>query len=236
MDEEETKEPADLGEVVQQRSPSMTDCVPGQAHQQAEASDLDPIPFALAGQGLPPLIEGEIQKLLGNIKVRTSSIKETLKKQKDVIISDSKPGEAESEAEEPQKDIEAVDFGDCSVILDKEVPVDEEANSELNTTVIRTGENATDDASSTVSLADVAVDVSQSDILPPTDLEEKKEALEATQQEEAENAAAEVKPIDLTEASLKMPQVEAILSEVKTRHIAEKRLLQCDLMLLKKVV
>lgn len=82
----------------------------------------------------------------------------------------------------------------------------------------------------------MAVDVSQSDILPPTDLEEKKEALEATQQEEAENAAAEVKPIDLTEASLKMPQVEAILSEVKTRHIAEKRLLQCDLMLLKKVV
>ena len=33
-----------------------------------------------------------------------------------------------------------------------------------------------------------------------------------------------------------MPQVEAILSEVKTKHIAEKRLLQCDLMLLKKVV
>ena len=44
------------------------------------------------------MIEAEIQKLLGNIKVRTSSIKETLKKQKDVIISDGKP-EDEPEAE-----------------------------------------------------------------------------------------------------------------------------------------
>ena len=100
MDEEEKAEHASPEEAIQHRSPSMTDCVPGQADQQA-ADDLDPIPFALAGQGLPPLIESEIQKLLGNIKVRTSSIKETLKKQKDVIISDGKPGEEEPEAEEP---------------------------------------------------------------------------------------------------------------------------------------
>ena len=48
--------------------------------------------------------------------------------------------------------------------------------------------------------------------------------------------ATEEKPIDLKEVSLKLPQVEVILSEVKTKHLAEKRLLQCDLMLLKKVV
>ena len=128
---------------------------------------------------MQPLIESEIQKLLGNIKVRTSSIKETLKKQKDVIISDGKP-EEEADAEAQQKDIETVDFGDCSVIVDKEELNDEEATSELNTTIIRTGEKKADVDRSTVSLSDVTIDISQTDILPQTDLEEKKEGQEGS--------------------------------------------------------
>ena len=80
-----------------------------------------------------------------------------------------------------QKDAESVDFGDCSVIIDKDAAVEEDANSELNTTIIRTGEKkAEDDQQSTISLADVTIDISQSDILPQSDLEEKKEGQEGT--------------------------------------------------------
>ena len=108
--------------------------------------------------------------MLGNIKVRTAGIKETLKKQKDVIISDPK-AEEELEAESSQekvKDIETtVDFGDCSVILDKDAPNDDEATSELNTTVIKAEtEKKADVDESAISLNDVSIDVSQSDILP----------------------------------------------------------------------
>ena len=65
------------------------------------------------------------------------------------------------------------------MIIDKDAPNEEDANSELNTTIIRTGEKkAEDDQQSTVSLTDVTIDISQSDILPQTDLEEKKEGQE----------------------------------------------------------
>ena len=119
------------------------------------------------------MLESEIHKLLGNIKVRTSSIKETLQKQKDVIISDGK-SEEEVDAEAQQKDIEAVDFGDCSVIVDKEELNDEDANSELNTTIIRTGAKTLAVDRSTASLSDVTIDISQSDILPQAEVEDKK--------------------------------------------------------------
>ena len=80
-----------------------------------------------------------------------------------------------------QKDAETVDFGDCSVIIDKDAAIEEDGNSELNTTIIRTGEKkAEDDQQSTISLADVTIDISQSDILPQSDLEEKKEGQEGT--------------------------------------------------------
>ena len=102
-----------------------------------------------------------------------------MKKQKDVIISDGKP-ETEQDAELQQKDIETVDFGDCSVIVDKEELNDEEATSELNTTIIRTGEKKAEVDRSTVSLSDVTIDISQSEILPQTDPEEKKEPQEGT--------------------------------------------------------
>ena len=77
---EETKGEAVMPEETK-RSPSITDCLAG--NQEVQEPDLSPFP--LSQSTLPPLLESEIQKLLGNIKVRTSSIKETLKKQKDVI-------------------------------------------------------------------------------------------------------------------------------------------------------
>ena len=67
------------------------------------------------------------------------------------------------------------------MILDKDAPTDEDANSELNTTIIRTGEKKADVDQSAISLTDVAVDISQSDILPQTDADEKKEAQESGQ-------------------------------------------------------
>ena len=67
------------------------------------------------------------------------------------------------------------------MIIDKEAASEEEANSELNTTIIRTGEKKTeDDRKSIVSLSDVTIDISQSDILPQADLEEKKDEQEGS--------------------------------------------------------
>ena len=40
----------------------------------------------------------------------------------------------------------------------------------------------------------------------------------------------------VTELTLSVPQFEVMLSELKTKHIAEKRMLQCDLSLCKKVI
>ena len=61
------------------------------------------------------------------------------------------------------------------MIVDKEELNDEEATSELNTTIIRTGDKKGDVDRSTASLSDVTIDISQSEILPQADLEGKKE-------------------------------------------------------------
>ena len=47
------------------------------------------------------------------------------------------------DAEQRLREIEAADFGNCSAIIDREELNDDDANSELNTTIIRTGDKKT---------------------------------------------------------------------------------------------
>ena len=59
-----------------------------------------------------------------------------------------------------QRLIEAADFGNCSAIIDGEELNDDEANSELNTTIVRTGDKKAIGNQSTVSLTDVSIELS----------------------------------------------------------------------------
>ena len=53
VEEEEKKAQTNPEEETKEyRSPSMTDCIPGAQAESQAARELEPIPFALAGQGL----------------------------------------------------------------------------------------------------------------------------------------------------------------------------------------
>ena len=60
--------------------------------------------------------------------------------------------------------IEAADFGNCSAIIDGEDLNDDEANSELNNTMIRVGDKKAAVNQSTVSINDVSIELSQTEI------------------------------------------------------------------------
>ena len=90
---------------------------------------------------------------------------------------------------------------------------------------------------SAVSLTDVSIELSHTEIPNQPELDDKKEAnTSVITVEKNDKSESENKTVDQSELTLTIPQVEALLSELKTKHTAEKRLLHCDMMLMKKLI
>ena len=140
-------------------------------------------------------LETEISTLLGSIKVRASSIKQSLKKQQSTLNDDNDEGEDTAPIE----------------LSDVKIQVEHDSMSE----VVNDGHSNND---SFVSMIKAHNDESRDDDDSRSDVKDK-QVVE-----------------DKTNLTLPVSHIEIMLSELKTKHIAEKRMLQCDLSLCKKVI
>ena len=103
--------------------------------------------------------------------------------------------------------------------------------------MIRVGDKKAAVNQSSVSINDVSIELSQTEISQQPETEDKNEAnTSVITVEKNDQSESDKKPLETSEITFTIPQVEALLSELKTKHISEKRLLQCDLMLMKKVM
>ena len=103
--------------------------------------------------------------------------------------------------------------------------------------MIRVGDKKAAVNQSTVSINDVSIELSRTEISQQPDTEDNKEAnTSVITVEKNDQSETDDKPLETKEVTFTIPQVEALLSELKTKHTSEKRLLQCDLMLMKKVM
>ena len=183
--------------------------IPAEMNESSSPSKLSLLETNLISQ-----LESEIAGLLGSIKVQASSIKETLKKQKSILTedTDAKP-----------KDIQVVGLEDVKINLLEEA---QDAQTKLDmsiNSVIRVEDE------------DDALNTSVSTVLRVASSENSAKDKAMVEAESEEPDLEGVKG-DNENLILSRAQFEVLISDLKTRHVAEKRMLQCDLSLCKKVI
>ena len=157
-------------------------------------------------------MESEISGLLGSIKVQASSLKETLRRQKSILT--------ENEEEPNAKDEAPVDLSEIKIDIFESI--DSKADSNLDVS-INTVIQQEDDAYSSLNTSVISV-IKVSDELDRLEGDESNTVVMVGDTKVAENL------------TLSISQFEMILSDLKTKHFAEKRMLQCDLTLCKKTI
>jgi len=157
-------------------------------------------------------LESEISGLLGSIKVQASSLKETLRRQKSILT--------ENEEEPNAKDEAPVDLSEIKIDIFESI--DSKADSNLDVS-INTVIQQEDDAYSSLNTSVISV-IKVSDELDRLEGDESNTVVMVGDTKVAENL------------TLSISQFEMILSDLKTKHFAEKRMLQCDLTLCKKTI